>query len=169
MLPGCNSDIDTEIIIDSGSKCNIMNETIWNHMKRNKIEIFKQIRNPKKIFMAHGCKNPLEVLGSFETYITVGAKTDTAKFYVVKNCPKNLLGKITRNSLGLLELGLGINKISDGTFPKFKDVEITIPIDKSIKPVCQPYHKVPIPLESNINDKIEEYDWKLGRRTVKGF
>ena len=98
----------------------------------------------------------MEVLGSFETNITVGAKTETAKFYVVKNGSKNLLGKTTSKSLGVLKLGLGINKISDGTFPKFKDVVITIPIDKSIKPVCQPYRRVPILLESKINEKIQE-------------
>ena len=96
----------------------------------------------------------MEVLGSFETNITVGAKTETAKFYVVKNGSKILLGKTT--DIGVLKLGLGINKISDGTFPKFKDVVLTILIDKSIKPACQPYRRISTPLESKINEKIQE-------------
>lgn len=71
--------IDTEMIIDSGSKCNIINDRTWYHMKSNNIQDFNQIRNPEKTIMAYGCTNLLEVLGSFEMNITVGVKTETAK------------------------------------------------------------------------------------------
>ena len=86
----------------------------------------------------------------------MNAKTEIVKLYVVLNGSKNLLGKITSKTLGVLKLGLVINKLRDGTFPKFKDVIITIPIGISIKSVCQRYRRVLIPLKSKINEKIQE-------------
>lgn len=40
--------------------------------------------------------------------------------------------------------------------PKIRNVVVTIPIDESIKPVIQPYRRIPIPLESRVNKKIKE-------------
>lgn len=41
-------------------------------------------------------------------------------------------------------------------FPKLKDIQLEIAIDQSVKPVCQPVRRVPIPLEDKINKKIDE-------------
>lgn len=73
------------MIIGSGSKCNIINDTIWNRMKSNKIKIVSQIRNAEKMLMTYGYTNPVEVLGSLKTNFTVGAKTETTKLQVVKD------------------------------------------------------------------------------------
>lgn len=148
--------IDTKRILDLGSKCIIINDTTWNHMKSNTIKAFNQIRNPEKTLMAYGCKNPLEVLSSFETNINVGAKSETAKFYVVKNSSKHMLAKTSGKSLGVLKVGWNINAISDGAFPKFKDVQVVIPIDKSIKPVVLIISQDSNTTEIKINYKLQE-------------
>lgn len=64
------------------------------------------------------------------------------------------MGKNTAISLGVLHLGTRINTVE--TFPKFKDTSINIPIDRKVKPVLQPYRRIPIPLEEKVNRKIEE-------------
>ena len=114
------------------------------------------MKSPEKMFKAYGSQNPLTVLGYFEAKVMVGTETTTNTFYVVKDGERNLLGKKTATALRVLKIGLNINTINDGPFPKFKDVIISVPIDKSVRPVCQPYRRVPIPLEAKINNKIQE-------------
>lgn len=149
--------VEIEMLIDSGSKCNIINDVTWETLKKNGVVVENQIKSPNKRFMAYGSRNALTVLGSFDSTITIGNNFSRGKatFFVVKDGTRNLLGKDTATCLGVLKIGLGVN-IIDGKFPKFKDVQIHIPIDKSIKPVAQPCRRVPVPLESKINKKIQE-------------
>lgn len=104
--------------------------------------------------MPYGKAQPLEVIGSFESDITVNRTTERTTFYMIRNGTKDLLGKITAKVLGVLRMGLQINNI--GSFPKFKDVLVDLLIDPSIKPVCQLYRRIPIPLEAKVNNKIKE-------------
>lgn len=146
-----------DMLIDSGSKYNIVSDVTWQTLKSKKILVENQVKNPNKTFKAYGSQNPLTVLGAFDSTIMVnnGLPGIKATFYVVKDGTRNLLGKDTATRLGVLKLGIGVNAI-DGRFPKFKDVQIHIPIDMSVKPVSQPCRRVPIPLEAKINKKIQE-------------
>lgn len=149
-------DVQIEMLIDSGSKCNIISDATWETLKNSGIRVENQVKSPEKKLMAYGCKEPLTVLGSFDAVIIVGnGKTTKTTFYVVKNGTRNLLGKDAATKLGVLKIGLSINAV-DGTFPKFRGVQIHIPIDTSVKPVSQPCRRVPIPLEAKINKKIKE-------------
>lgn len=70
-------------------------------------------------------------------------------------------GHETATQLGILKLGVGINHIllneeSSELFPKYKDIMVEIPVDTSIKPVTQPYRRIPISLEQKISKKIDE-------------
>ncbi|KAG7302949.1 hypothetical protein JYU34_012943 [Plutella xylostella] len=149
-------DVQIDMLIDSGSKCNIISDVAWENLKSSGIRVENQIKNPDKKLMAYGSDKPLNVLGSFDSIIVVGnGKPLKATFFVVQNGTRNLLGKDTATKLGVLRIGLAINAI-DGTFPKFRGVQIHIPIDTSVKPVSQPCRRVPIPLEAKINKKIQE-------------
>ncbi|XP_052758219.1 uncharacterized protein K02A2.6-like [Galleria mellonella] len=148
--------VSVNMLIDSGSKSNIIDDKTWAYLKLNAVEIFNQEKGSDQTFMAYGSKDPLDVLGSFEASVTVGPEKGTAKFYVINNGTRNLLGKETAMSLNILKLGISINLLNSDTFPKFKDVQLDIAIDKSITPICQPYRRVPIPLENKINKKIDE-------------
>ncbi|XP_060808134.1 uncharacterized protein LOC132903569 [Amyelois transitella] len=149
--------VNIDMLIDSGSKCNIINDATWENLKSLNIIVKNQVKSPQKNFVAYGSQNPLTVLGAFDSSIVIsnGCKLDEETFYVVKGGTKNLLGKDTAIKLGVLRVGLGINMVNT-KFPKFKDVKITIPIDETIKPVSQPCRRIPVPLESKINDKIQE-------------
>ncbi|KAL4720998.1 hypothetical protein ACJJTC_015381 [Scirpophaga incertulas] len=116
-------EVDVEMLIDSGSKCNIINDVTWELLKSKGIRVNNQVKNPDKIFMAYGSQHPLIVLGCFDSSINVGngSKLDKQTFYVVKSGTKNLLGKDTATKLGVLRVGLKVNAI-EGTFPKIKGV-----------------------------------------------
>lgn len=145
-----------KMLIDSGSKCNIINDQTWEYLKQSSVKVSNQNANPDKILMAYGSKEPLKILGSFESSIHVGQECQTATFYVVRNGTRNLLGKDTSLALNILKLGVSINTVSYNQFPKFKNIELDIAIDSTIRPVCQPIRRVPIPLENKINEKIDE-------------
>lgn len=142
--------VEIDMLIDSGSKCNIINDVTWEILKSKGIRVENQVKNPEKKFVAYGSQHPLTVLGSFDTSITIGNGSTSEKetFYVVKSGTRNLLGKDTAIKLGVLRVGLGVNAVESGTFPKIKGVQIHIPIDKSVKPVSQPCRRVPIPLSA---------------------
>ncbi|CAH1999205.1 unnamed protein product, partial [Acanthoscelides obtectus] len=150
--------IPVQMIIGSGSKCNILNDETWTYLKNSQVSVSNQIKRPKKILMAYASKEPLTILGCFDAEIKVSEFVTRTTFYVVQNGTRNLFGKDTAKSLGVLRIGISaqseVNAIS--AFPKFKNVVVDIPIDQSIKPVIQPYRRIPIPLETRVLKKIEE-------------
>ncbi|XP_030767526.1 uncharacterized protein K02A2.6-like [Sitophilus oryzae] len=148
--------VNIDMLIDSGSKCNLLSLDAWQYLKRERVQVHNQVKNPDKIFLAYASKAPLTVVGSFEAFIDVGNQPIKAVFYVIKNGNKNLLGKRTAIELGVLKIGLHNVNATTSPFPKFKDTVVDIPIDETIQPVSQPYRRVPIPLEEKINRKLKE-------------
>lgn len=152
--------VETKLLIDSGSTCNLLTDKTWNLLKGQNIEVYDQVKSPKKVFMAYGSKEPLVVIGSFKTLVKIQDKSQAATFYVIKDGTKDLLGKTSAIALDVLHIGPRARDVLHTTdrvepFPKFKNVIVEIPIDTNVKPVCQPYRRVPIPLEQKINAKLQ--------------
>lgn len=100
--------------------------------------------------MPFGKTQPLEVIGSFESDITISKITERIIFYVIKN-GTDLLSKITVKILGVLCMGLEINAINH--FQNSKTSSLTSP---SILALNQPYRRIPILLETKMNNKIRK-------------
>ncbi|KAJ0171376.1 hypothetical protein K1T71_012926 [Dendrolimus kikuchii] len=94
--------IEIDMLIDSGSKYNIVSDETWEALKSKKNHIENQVKNPNKTFMAYGSQYPLMVLGAFDSTIMVNSEFPSVKatFYVIKNGTRNLLGKETAIKLG---------------------------------------------------------------------
>lgn len=133
--------VETKMLIDSGCKHNLITEPTWETLKKNKVTLYNQNPNPNVTFTAYGSTTPLKIKGSFEAQIQIGTRSETSTFYVIINGTRNLVGKTTAQSLGVLKIGLNaeVNQLHTEKFPKFKDVLIQLPIDNSIPPVSQPY------------------------------
>ncbi|XP_047028878.1 uncharacterized protein LOC124636780 [Helicoverpa zea] len=150
------------MLIDSGSKCNVVTDKTWQFLKDNSVKISNQVRKPNKTLISYGSKEPLDIMGSFEADISVGSHNSIkCTVYVIRNGTRDLLGKETAIQLGILKIGLQINAVSNDVplekaFPKFKGVTVQIPIDQKVKPVIQPYRRVPIPLEEKVARKLKE-------------
>ncbi|XP_063534335.1 uncharacterized protein LOC134744451 isoform X2 [Cydia strobilella] len=97
--------VDVDILIDSGSKCNIITDTTWNRLKANAIQVTSQDKSVDRVFMAYGSKEPLTALGRFEANIRMGSEEQEATFYVIKDGPRDLLGKDTAILLNVLKMG----------------------------------------------------------------
>ncbi|XP_044766712.1 uncharacterized protein LOC123322760 [Coccinella septempunctata] len=147
------------MLIDSGCKSNLISDETWEYLKENNVNCSNQIKEPKKIFLAYGSTTPLKVKGSFETSIKVNGKITHSTVYVISDGSRNLLGKDTALQLRVLKLGdMEVDSVKElkTPFPKFKNILVEIPTDPSVKPVIQPYRRIPIPLEEKIHEKIEE-------------
>lgn len=131
------------MLIDSGSKCNILSEASLKFLQQSDAKIGK-LQPSDKHFKAYGQENPLEVIGKFEAEIEVGASNGknktVGKFYVVKNGDQTLLGRDTARQLNVLRVGLPtgttndeqVNSISPKTFPKIRG-KLTVSIEFSYK------------------------------------
>ncbi|XP_044762211.1 uncharacterized protein K02A2.6-like [Coccinella septempunctata] len=143
------------MIVDSGSKNNIIDEITWENLKQSGISIRKQVKGTDKQFISYASSKPLTVLGYFEAEIRANNKKENAKFYVIKNGKNNLLGKITATSLGILKIEVNVNCVTSA-FPKIRGIVVDIPIDKNVQPVVQPYRRIPIPLEQKVDHILKD-------------
>ncbi|XP_037970244.2 uncharacterized protein K02A2.6-like [Plutella xylostella] len=156
------------MLIDSGCKHNLITDQTWNKLKKNKVQVCNQEANPAKTFVAYGSATPLKLMGAFDADIKLAGTSLNTTFYVIKNGTRDLLGRVTATSLGVLQINVNCNQIEVEAFPKFKDVLVTIPIDETVKPVIQPYRRIPIPLEEKVEMKLNELLKKDIIEVVKG-
>lgn len=97
-----------EMMIDSGSKHNIIDEHTWGYM-RNKNAVVQNVRPSAKRLSAYAQHGSLDIMCTFEADIAVVEGKDrgfSTSFYVVKGGQQNLLGRDTAKQLGVLLIGL---------------------------------------------------------------
>lgn len=93
----------------------------------------------------------------FEAEIQVNEKRMLANFYVADEVGKALLGWETAKLIGVLKIGVDINQIDvkqNQQLSKIKGIMAEITIDESVRPVQQPYRRVPVSIEKIVNEKI---------------
>lgn len=161
----CNvGGVNIEMLIDSGSKYNLIDDTTWKTMKLRNIKANNLRLDGNKKFLAYG-KVPLKLITVFDAEITIlGTNRKLladATFYVIEKGQQPLLGKITAQQLGVLRVGLGSDNVSrvelsKMPFPSIRDVELTLPVDRSVPPVIQPLRRCPVPLLDKVKEKLDD-------------
>lgn len=48
--------VEAQLLIDSGSKCNLITDQTWSNLKRQRINVYDQVKSPDKVFLAYGRK-----------------------------------------------------------------------------------------------------------------
>lgn len=146
-------------IIDSGSKYNLLSESIWKWLKSKSVVVSNQRKETGKVFRAYG-GHELPQLGAFTAEIAIYDRQEVADFYVICSDWKILIGRDTAVKMGILRIGTTVNEI--GSVDKreeigmMKGIVIDIPIKADAKPVIQPYRRIPAALEKSVDAKIEE-------------
>lgn len=159
--------VDVVMLIDSGSKHNLIDDTTWELMKLRDVEITNERPDHTKQFLAYG-KIPLKLVTVFDAVLEIEdagklLKTDTT-FYVIEKGQQPLLGKVTAQLLGVLRIGLPstqqnmITRVDSArkAFPKMKGIKLSLPVDRSVPPVIQPLRRCPIPLLQKVKSKLDE-------------
>lgn len=151
--------ISLSAIIDSGSKHNIMDYNTWSILKSASVQTISREKRTDKVFKAYGGQ-VLTMQGMFEAVIEVNGRQMVASFYVVKEGAKFLLGRDTATALKVLKIGESIDEVTENhasvQFSKMKGIVVEIPLKKNIKPVAQPYRRIPAPLQMKVDAKISE-------------
>lgn len=65
--------VKVEMLIDSGSKCNVITDKTWQYLKEHAVKVSNQTKKPDKVFLPYGSQKPLDIKGSFEADIAVHA------------------------------------------------------------------------------------------------
>ncbi|XP_058827498.1 uncharacterized protein K02A2.6-like [Topomyia yanbarensis] len=156
--------VNIEMLIDSGSKFNLIDDTTWQTMNMRNVKAKNLRTDTSKKFLAYG-KVPLKVVVVFDAEIEIlGTDRKLAEdttFYVIEKGQQPLLGKISARQLGVLRIGLGsteVNRVDVAKhhFPYIRDVELTLPIDRSVPPVIQPLRRCPVPLLDKVKAKLDD-------------
>lgn len=154
--------IEVEVIVDSGSRYNVVDRSSWMEWKAKNIQTIHRQKEVDVHFRSYG-GHPLKFLGMIKVNVSVPQAQREANFYVADEFGKVLLGYETAMALGILKIGSGnessapINTMDTAQmFPKIKGVVLDIPIKADIKGFVQPYRRVPAPLEKKVDEKIDE-------------
>ena len=123
--------IVVQLLIDSGSRFNILDEATWSYLQNSSASI-RDVRRSNRSLSAYAQDSNLEILHEFDSTIQIPGtyKMMTATFLVVKHGRKSLLGRESSKALGVLRLGLSLSQVNCVEtlvpFPKIKGNYLTI-------------------------------------------
>ena len=107
----------------------------------------------------------LPVKGSYKCTVSVCDRSTKAEVLIIKGRGMSLLGKITATELGVLKVGINtamVTSKADSLKQQHPEVSegvgklISLDIDPTVKPIAQPYRKIPFNLRGKIRDKTAE-------------
>jgi len=152
--------ITIRILIDSGASCNIISGNDWETLIKNKAMLIDVQENILSNIKSYASTKPLEIKCKFVAPVRIEGKKEVIDtFMVVERGSISLLGKHTAITLGVLKLGVTaqINQIGTSKkFPKLNNIRVKLTIDPSVKPVQQPVRRIPIAIESKVENKLME-------------
>jgi len=147
------------VLIDSGSTCNLIDKATWENLKRLHIKCESE-KVIKKIY-AYGSQTPLKTVGKFSTVAEVGNRETQAEFIVIDGTGRSILGRDTAIELKVLRVGPEINAVQEmeyaGLFEgigKLRDYKAKLHIDPEVRPVAQNPRRVPYGLRDKVEAEI---------------
>ena len=149
--------VDIPMTIDSGADANIITRNVWDQMKEAGVKVMNATTKIDRSLIAYGAGEPLKMAGMFQAEIKAVNNKVEAKFYVVENGQRCLLGDRTAKDLQVLKVGYDIEAIETKRripFPKIRGVKVEIPINQEVQPVQQAYRRPPIAMEEKIEEKL---------------
>ena len=161
--------VDLKMLIDSGANSNIVGEGTWEQLKAKRVKCESQAASPDKKLYPYASNQPLPVKGSFKCTVAICDRSTRAEFLVIKGRRMSLLGKVTPTELGVLKVAINIAAVTTKAhdlklqYPevfegvgKLKNKQISLDIDPTVKPVVQPYRRIPFNLREKVQDKTTE-------------
>jgi len=156
----------TEMLIDSGSAVNIIDEYDYNLMK-NKPTLAPA---PYKL-CGYGTTTPIKTLGCFSSTIKYGLNTTTKQFFVTEGHYGSLLNSDTTNDLQMTDTTnqfKSVNQIQSlsmltAQYPKLfanklgciKNILAKIYLDETIKPVVMANRPLPFHLRAKVLAELD--------------
>ena len=161
-----------EMIIDSGSSCNILNTAIACELQQQGVTLQKCHR------VVHPYKSePIIARQNLTTTVAAGSKSLEAEFLIISGNEPPLLGKTTAENLGILRVGPPVNNVNtvqtaesqthvdqilsslpgicDG-IGKLKGHQVHLYVDSNVTPVAERRSRTPFHLRPQVEKEIEK-------------
>ena len=162
--------ISFEMIVDTGTKRNIIDRQTLNQFKKKPTLIKSDLK-----LMPYGCSRPLPIMGKFKTTLKISENNSTeAEIFVInKEKSGNLMSRQTAISLGLYkpkaQADVAAIKESSSDFlseyadlfkgiGKLKNFQVHLHVDPKASPVAQPHRRIPFNLRDKVEAKIRELE-----------
>ena len=165
--------VDLKMLIDSGANSNIIDGETWKQLKAKGVRCESQTSPPGKKLYPYASNQPLPVKGSFKCTVGVCDRSARAEFLVIEGRGVSLLGKTTATELGVLKIGVDVAMVTVKAdnlkqhYPevfegvgKLKNKQISLDIDPTVKPVAQPYRRVPFNLREKETKPQNSWTWE---------
>lgn len=162
------SEVTLVMTIDSGAEVNVISEEDWFKLKKEQeagnLFIYDFEEGSKRKITAYAASTPLQIIGTFSAWIetTEALKPRVfAKFHVVRNGSRSLLGRHTAERMKLLQVGLEVDDVQlkdapgAGIFPKIPNVVVDFEIDRSVQPTKKAYYHVPAAYTDGARERIK--------------
>lgn len=114
--------VDISVVIDSGTKRNLIPIQVWEQMKTKKVKTLEELKGSDVTFKAYGQDDPIPVRGRFKAQVVMNDIRSEAWFYVVEKGNACLLGKETALIHKVLKTGT-VRAIGSSEFPKIRGNE----------------------------------------------
>ena len=150
------------VLIDSGSSCNTIDQKTREELKQKGVKC-KPEKTNQKLF-PYGTSEPLHTLGTFEASVNPAGKDVTAKFIVICNERRPIMGRKTAMKLDVLRLGPQVDAVStpDKTcfegVGKLTDYQVKTHLNREVNPVAQHPRRVPFSLREKVESKFHELE-----------
>lgn len=109
--------VPIKMVIDSGTKRNLIPLKTWEFLKSQKVKIKNQAEGSDVVLKAYGQENEIPVKGRFLAETKLNGVISDQWFYVVLKGNASLLGKDAANLHKVLKIGENINAIESEKFP----------------------------------------------------
>lgn len=111
--------VSIKVVIDSGTRRNLIPVSVWESMKKQKVNVKQMLKGSDVTFKAYGQNDLIPVRGRFEAELELNGKKSLQWFYVVEKGDSCLLGEDTSTEHGVLRVGVSA-KVEEKVFPKMK-------------------------------------------------
>lgn len=149
--------VSLKMLVDSGADANLVTLEAWEMLKKAGVRVSSSTKDSDRRFLSYGSSTPLSVRGTFTAEIKIQNQSSFSEFYVVEKGQTCLLGDATAKQLRVLKIGVNVNSVEKKEpFACIKNVEVHIHMEPDAKPVIQPVRRLPIPLEAEVNRKLDE-------------
>ena len=154
------------VLADSGASTNIISQEDFS-----KIDPTPKLRQATCKIFSYASSKPLETVGVFDAVIQApNGLSCKSKVNVIKQTRTPILGWPVCQNLEILKPTQHVNHLNWRTsssvvkqYPevfsnkirKLKDVEISLHIDKTVRPVAQPHRRIPFQLRGKVEKELE--------------
>lgn len=158
-----------EVKVDTGAKCNVMSQTIFEQIANNKRPV-KQSKTPNLV--AYG-GSKIETRGLVTLQCGLNGQNHSLPFFLVNQDVQPLLGFRACLDMGIVTISPDVHHVSmegstEDILTEYKDlftdelgefpITYSMTVDPSVQPVVRPAHRIPLAMQSHVKAELDRME-----------